>query len=345
MAKWRWALAGCATRSYGGRQLAHATGRSLTIRLDAASSATFTLDARTDEAAEIVPLATDLIVTRDGVKLFRGRIAPANGNLDATKHTVQWTAIDYRALLQRRITGTSGASYKATAAGAIAWDVVATSEALSGGALGITAGEGTSSGTTRDLTVLPGKPVMETINELGHLDGGFEWEIDPDLALNLYHSGMGADNGVVARYGGLISAVNYTLNPDDFANAVVVTGNQTTIPVAAADAGIGTDVRGRWELSQGFPTIEVQATLDDRGPFVLAQTSTLRPTYRVTLRKDTPTEQRWRGPSHIWKGDTVALDVHDGWLDVTEEPHRVVEIGVAVDDNGGEEVQFGLLAA
>lgn len=311
----------------------------MTWRLDAAATAQFTIDGRSDEAADIVELATDLTIYRDGGKLFRGRIGPELDDISPNKHVSQFTAVDYRAMLKHRQTGAAGAVYPLTAAGAIAMDVVSDSQALSGGDWGITAGVGTATGTSRVWTIDPGKPVIETINEIGRMDGGYEWEIDAELALNLWHPQRGASNGVVLDFRGLVAKVNRQLDPDDFANATLVTGKDGLIPKADATAGIGTDPRGRWEYSQGFPSIQDQPALDAKGPWVLDQVSTLRPVYRVVLRPG-----RWQGPSHIWLGDTVKLGVKSGRLNVSDA-HRVAEVSVQPGDDGTETVSLGLLAA
>lgn len=321
------------------RELTKATGRTTTWRLDGPATAQFTIDGRADEAAGIVALATDLTCYRDGVKLFRGRIGPETDDIGPSTHRAQFAALDYRGMLGYRQTGAAGAAYAATAAGVIALNLVTTSQALSGGNWGITAGLGTATGTSRDRTIDPGKHVDESINEMGRLDLGYEWEIDAELALNLWHPQRGANNGVVLDYGGAISRINRQLDPKDFANSYLVTGSQGLTPVAAVTAGIGADARGRWETSAGYPTIVEQPTLNARGPWVLAQASTLRPTYTVTLAPG-----RWQGRSHIWLGDTVKLGARSGRLNIGDL-FRVAEISVQPGDDGTETVSMGLLAA
>lgn len=339
MTVWSWVLGDAPPAGVEQRQMTSARGRTVTWRLDGPATAQFTIDGRSDEASAIVSLATDLHLYREGVKVFRGRLGPETDDLGPSEHISQFTALDYRAMLAFRQIGTAGVTYTATAAGAIALDLVADSQALSGGNWGVVAGVGCATGTSRDLTALPGKPIVELIDEMGHLDNGYEWEIDANLALNLWHPMRGAANGVVLEYGGMISRVNRLLDPKDFANSALVTGNTDLTPVASVTAGIGTDPRGRWEISAGYPTILPQATLNARGPWVLDQASTLRPTYRVTMRPGA-----WEGPSHIWLGDTVTLAMSSGRLSVAD-PFRVAEVSVAPGEDGTEVVALGLLAA
>jgi hypothetical protein len=339
MATWSWVLGGPPPTGVRLRQLTKARGRTVTWRLDAAATAQFTINGRSDEAAGIVALASDLTLYRDGVKMFRGRIGPELDDISPNRHVSQFTAVDYRAMLEHRQTGAAGVVYPATAAGAIALDLIADSQALSGGDWGITAGVGTTTGTSRIWTIDPGKPVIESINELGRLDNGYEWEIDADLKLNLWHPQRGANNGVVLDFRGLVARVSRQLDPKDFGNSELVTGKDGLTPVSSVTAGIATDPRGRWELSAGFPAIQDQPALNAKGTWVLTQVSTLRPIYRVVLRPG-----RWRGPSHIWLGDTVTLAIKSGRLNVSTA-HRVAEISVQPGEAGTETVALGLLAA
>lgn len=339
MAVWSWVLGDTPPSGVEQRQLTKARGRTSTWRLDGPATAQFTINGRSDEALGIVELATDLTLYRDGVKMLRSRLAPATDDISPNRHIAQFAGLDYRAMLAFRFTGAAGAIYPLTAAGAIALDLIADSQALSGGDWGITAGVGCASGTSRTNTILPGKPVLESINEMGRLENGYEWEINAELQLNLWHPARGASNGVVLDYGGLISRINRQLDPKDFGNSTLVTGTQGLTPVANTTAGIGTDPRGRWEISAGFPTIQDQPTLDARGPWVLGQASTLRPTHRVVMRPG-----RWEGPTHIWLGDTVTLAFKSGRLNVAD-PYRVAEVSVQPGEDGTETVALGLLAA
>jgi hypothetical protein len=333
------------------RELAEATGRRLTFRLDAACDAQFSWTgeaapwATDHEARSIVPLAKDLQVWRDGDRLFRGRLASRSGQCGADQYTVQWTALDYRNMLNHRQIGSAGRTFSsATAQSTIAITLIDESEALSGGAWGVDLGTNSGTDTTRTLTLDPGQPLGDAIASQGRLDAGYEWAIEPDstgdLKLNVWHASVkrGADNGVVLDYGGLVTAFTDLTDPDQFANSVLVTGDMNLTPVTAVTAGIGTDPRGRWERSFGFPTISEQATLTARGPYVLDQSSVLRPEYVVEL-----TAGYWQGRSHVWLGDIVLLVIRVADLDVVAD-HRVVEVGITISDEGDETVTLGLLS-
>jgi hypothetical protein len=339
MAAWTWVVGGTPPSGLEQRELTKARGRTVTWRVDGPATAQFTIDGRSEEAAEVVELETDLTIYRDGVKVFRGRIGPSQDDIGHSTHVAQFAATDYRGMLAYRIVGIAGKVFVATSQATIPWTLIGDSQALSGGNWGITNGVGSASAVTRDRTIDPGKPVAEVINEIAHLDNGFEWEIDAELALNRWYPQRGSATNVVLDYGGVVARVARQLDPKDFANSVLVTGAQGLTPVATDTGTIGADPRGRWESSAGYPTIIEQATLNARSPWLLDETSTLRPTHTVTLRPD-----RWSGMSHIGLGDTVVLAVNSGRL-VINDAHRVVEISVQPGDAGTETVTFGLVAA
>lgn len=339
MARWSWVLGDAAPSDVEFRELTKAKSRRVTWRVDGPADAAFSIDGRSDEAAEITALATDLHVYRDGVKLLRGRIGAEQDDITPSAHTTQFGAVDYRGMLAYRQVGPAGASYVGIDQGVIAFDLIDTSQDLTGGDWGVTDGLGSTSGTLRDRTgILPGSKLLDLITSLGQVDNGFEWEVDPALALNRWYPRRGDDNGVVLDYGGLLTSARRVLNPADFANVALVTGSDETVPVEEVAGDVGTDPRGRWEVSQSFPSIVDQGTLDDRAVWVLGESSTLKPDWVVQF-----TLGRWGGPDHVWLGDIVTLAVRSGRLAVNAA-HRVVELSVALDEAGRETVSAGLLA-
>jgi hypothetical protein len=341
VARWTWSLGGTPASGNGPqRQLTAARGRTITWRLDAACSAAFTIDGRNDEMSGWERLATDLFVWRDGTLVFRGRLCPEQGRIDAGGHTVTITAIDYRGMLDTKTVPETGASYSATDQAAIAWGLINSAQTRTNGSLGITNGIGSTSGTNRDRTYDPGKPIGEAIGELGRVDSGFEWEVGADLAFDRWYPTRGSDNGVVLDYPGRITAIDYAFDPGGFGNVAMAIGSNTTTPVLATSGTIATDPRGRWERAVASPSIVEQATLTARAPFLLAQMETIRVDYRVTLRPNT-----WGGPTDVWLGDTVKLAVKSGNVQESMTPHRVTEITATPGDDGTEAIQFALVAA
>lgn len=315
------------------RELATAHGRVVTWRLNGHPVAQVSLDGRSGEAAEIVPLVSDLWVWRDGILMFRGRVTTAVHDVDTTRHGVQVTAIGYRGMLAYRTVGASEVVYTGVAQAAIAWDLIADSQARTGGDWGITQGLAPS-GTPRDRTYPAGKDLLSAITELGEVDGGFEWEISPELELNVWTPRRGVDGGVVIDFGGVASAVSSTVAPDRFGTAVIVTGSEDTVPVADELDDLDGDPRGRWELVESSPTVTLQSTLDERAPETLASASRLAAPWQIRMAPG-----RWGGPGHLWLGDIAGLRVGSGALATSRV--RIVEISITAGESGTDEVRLG----
>lgn len=339
MADWVWVLGGPPTAGNETRQLTQAYGRNLTMRVDAPFTAQFSIDGRSDEAAQIAALATDLHIYRDGIKYFRGRITTESDAVDESKHGCQFTAIDYRGMLAHRIIGTAGRTFAATDQGTIAWTLIQESQALTSGDWGITNGVGATSGTVRDRIFDPGKPLLDVINELFRVENGGEWEIAPTLALNRWYPRRGTAGGVVLDYGGKISTFSRLLQPGNYANYTIATGSTGLAPASAVSGTIATDPRGRWELAQGFPSIIEQATVTTKANWMLSEANTLRPEIRITFASG-----RWGGTGDVGLGDTVVANLRSGRL-IDSTSQRVVEIVCVPGDDGTETISMGLVAA
>jgi hypothetical protein len=338
MAEWSWAVGGAAPGGVPERELTAAFGRTVTWRVDAASTAQFSIDGRHDEAAAFVERESDLWIWRDGVLLFRGRIVPpVQDDIDEDGHLCQVVAVDYRGMLAHRIVGADGRTFSAVDQAQIAWTLIDESQSLSGGDWGIVEGVGATSGTTRDRTYPAGKGLLDAIGELGRVDGGFEWQISPDLELDRWYPTRGSVVPVVLDWGGVLARVRRA-SAEGWANHVVSVGAQGTTPEEASTATIGTDAAGRWELFDGDgSTIEQQATLAARAVWARDQASGARATWSVEWAPG-----RWQGPDEIWIGDTATLAVQSGRLDVVA-PHRLVTLTAVPGEDGDEKIVGGLL--
>lgn len=337
MSHWSWVLGEAAPSSVKRRELTQALARSVTFQVDGTATAAFSLDGRHDEATEIEAFATDLHVIRDGESLFRGRIGAESDSLTGTNHLTQFTAIDYRGMLEYRTSGEDGMTFTATDQATIAFDMIDNTQDRDGGDWGITSGVGGTSGVTRDRVLEAGKPILADLEDLGRLDSGFEWTINPDLELDRWYPWRGADNGRIVDYGGLAASATRSLATSRFGNAVILTGGTDLAAVALDSADVDTDPRGRWELSEAATSIVDQATLDDRATWLLEETRIERPTWAVSLH-----EGRWEGPSHIGIGDIITWVAKSGRLQVVER-HRVVELKITLNENSTESVDLGLL--
>jgi len=267
--------------------------------------------------------------------LHRGRVTSSVDEWTGNGLITTAVATGYRAILDRRVILEGDTSvFAATDQAAILWALVNLSQGRTGGALGVTVGTGSPTGVTRDRTYEPGQNIGQLCTQLGNVTSGFDWEIDPLLKLNVFYPSRGTDRGIILDYGGLAASLRRTFIPGNFANVVRVAGDPLTLPKTAPSATIGSDARGRWETSFGFPDIVEQATVDARADQLLAVRS--KPSYgwQVTMRRN-----RWEGTGHIWLGDTVRLAVKTPPR-VTTDPGlaRVVQVDIDVDKRGAETV-------
>lgn len=313
--------------------LAQATGRSITWRLTDAHDAAFTVNATAGLDTGIVPLATDLHVLYAGQPVFRGRIGNSSDQLSGGTHLATFAATSYRGLLNRRQLYTSSRLvWTATDIADIAWGLLTQTQTLPGGQLGIVKGLGFPFGATASKTVQPGDLVGEKIDDLAYVDiGGFDWDIQPtgqtQQTLDLWPAGHGNDRGVVLQYGDGLTGSNWQRDMDTsaFADAVRMTGGTPATgtgpsPVEAATADIATRPEGRWDAS--FQT-------DELDPNLLAARAALQlngaglpvPSYTIPLQPGA-----WRGPSHIWVGDTIHVSLSSGRFTGTLETLRVLEL-------------------
>lgn len=351
-ALWQFVLGGPAPAGVENRQLAFATGRQVTWRIDGPCTAQFVVDGRGDEVIPVTDeLAVDLWVyrindpdlpTSPAQLLFRGRVAAMVDEISEDRHTVQCSAKDYRGMLADHAhVGIAGKTFTNVSQAVIPWTLIGDWQALAGGNWGITNGLGATSAQNRDRTVEAGASPGAAIESMGQLDNGFEWEISPLRALNRWYPDRRRNQGVSLDYGsgGVLAGVRRVLSPSDFANAVMVTGGETTTPVLAVAAGIATDPRGRWAHTEAFANVSLQSTLTARAPWLLARTSVPRPEWAVRLRRGA-----WGGPDHIWLGEVVNVAVKSGRLS-TQTSQRVVEISASIDEDGEEQVDIGLVSA
>lgn len=89
-------------------------------------------------------------------------------------------------------------SYSATAATAIAWDLINDAQGQADGAMGFTLGSVTGTPTNRTRHYCDGDNIREAIDELAAFEpGGFAWEISATGAFNTW-TGASADRGVAS---------------------------------------------------------------------------------------------------------------------------------------------------
>jgi len=326
----KWKLVLCNTDGTQIGSLTAATSRKLTWVLDDAASASFTIPGTHKQAQGIVEASTDLVAyDRNGQKRFRGRIGPSGDDISSAGHVSTFSATDYRGLVGRRIIWPGSTLVFTTEEQvSIAWQLIADTQATTGGDLGITVGTSLTTSTPRSETYQEGALIGDTLKTLGDLAGGFDWEVDPDLKFNTFFPERGIDPGVTLSYPVQLSKVQRTVDTTLFGNAIRQSGDSTILPATAVGA-IG--AAGRWELQFGDTLILDEPTLTARATWQLAQSIEIDPSYVLTMKPGVWT------PELLWLGDTMTLVVKSGRLDVNAD-FRVSQIEVALGDDGGETV-------
>lgn len=321
------------------RRMQQPTACRFVWKVDGPCTAQFELDGRSVDAATIITLETDLHIFRNGQALGRYRVTTEADDITETEHRTQFSATDYRGMLSHRIVGRDGAEFVDTDSEDIVWSLIQATQATSGGNFGITnAFEGfTGSGINRTVKFDAGKKVSEAIDDLAHLENGFEWDVDYLLRLHAKYPVMNHYHDTKLDFGGNVSKVERLLSTTDFANAVMVsaTSEPGVPPVSQRVTGLCDDHRGRWETFVSYTDGTNEDTVGARVQWLLDQTSVLTPEIVVTIAPN-----RWT-PSNMWIGDVVTLAVRSGRINEVGT-FRIVEVNVAVNEDD-ETVKLGLL--
>lgn len=332
------------------RELTGAASRSLTVKLADPSEASFTLFGSDPAAVAVRELVDDLWVYRDGVSLFRGRVMDSSDDVATTVHTCSFNVADYRGVLARRMIPPTvvgnAPTYNALSTKAqetIVWDdLITMTQNRAGGNLGIAkADDWPTTGITRaGIVFADGDSVWEWIRTLSLMSDGFDFDIDVNLRAHLYYPKRGTTQGSVLDYGGTVRAVQRQVNSASYANSLRVNGGQsdTTGPFTVTDQVASLSdaflhPEGLWEATSSEPSVYELAALQALAAVQLADKSTVQPTYKFTMAPGA-----WRGPSHIWIGDTVTYAVKTGRLNIFNETARVQEISISLDQNNTETV-------
>lgn len=313
---------------------------SMSFALKDTCKVSFNLNELDPLAQKIAELQTDLWVFRNRELIFRGRVGPSQDTLDGDSGYVSFTAFDYRGVLKRRsIYDDDIYFWYDEDIAVIAKNCLDAVQGRTGGNLGITTGIGfpTLGVVRNEVEFTPGTSVASGLDSLQESKlRGFDWEVSPELELNLW-----AQRGIAPavrhiEYNGAIKNLTRDYKTDEFANAARASGGEIPEPIILEDPNVGTDERGRWEAEVSWPDVETQEILEDRTEYLLEQVNRVPEEYSVDLR-----EGHWQGPSSLWLGDETILVVNFGRLGESKTV-RVHEITLSPDGDGGEQVKATL---
>jgi len=351
-------------------EMTRARGRRLERKWNTAAQFTFTLDGHDPEAAVITELATDVVLWRwddtlgRDVVMFRGLIDHAEDQLSESSAVVTFTAHDYFALLSRRIYTSTG-QVTGDQDSVVQWMILtATTNAFSSSGTSFMPGaflplsmtrtnpDGTNRSTPgpqRTRTYQAGAVIGAAIDDLAHVQDGFDYDVAPAGpsyaydSLRIFYPTQGVDRSadMTLAYGANVSGVTRTVATGDYGNYVRVIGNKASTDPAApqlyaeawnTDANnVTVNPVGLWQTSENASDVSVQQTLTDKANGDLAYGGLLTPSYTLTLR---PNTYSYGYPN---MGDTVPLVITEGRLAVNTTV-RVVGIDYSVGDDGQEDV-------
>lgn len=330
-------------------ELRNITDRKVRFSLLEPNEASFQISGRPHQAIDVGEGINDLWIRRNGVILDRMRVLTGSHQFDASKWSCSVVCRDYRHLLDLRPIRGSFTYAVPTDQAVITWDIVTNGQ--SWGPLGITQAPGwANTGVTRtNVGVQDGDATWKAVKSFAETENGFEPYIDPHqttgaLELSLNYPTMGVDNGVVLDYivsaqqtpVGAVSRLGLSRDFNTYANAIRQFGADGTTPVEVTVPNLANQPEGVWAKAENDQSLTTNTHVSIAAPASLAKYSTVFPEYTVELTKGF-----WRGPSHIWLGDTVTQVTKAGQFYI-ERQARVYEIQVQWDSSNIETVTLAI---
>jgi hypothetical protein len=318
--------------------LANILQPALNFNLKDGCDVSFRLNQLDPIATQITEMLTDLWVYRDNDFIFRGRVGPSNDSLDAAGGYVDFSAVDYRHRAKRWFIYDDDIYFWFDEdVSVIAGDVLDIVQGRTGASYGVTEGIGfpTLGVVRNEVEFTPGTSMAAGLDSLQESKvRGFDWEISPELELNIW-----AQRGITPavkqlEYRGAMSGLTRAYKTEEFANAARASGGEIPAPEIIEAASVGTDPRGRWEAEVSWPDAETQEVMNDRLEYLLEQVNRVPEEYSVDL-----VEGHWKGRSHLWLGDEVIMPINFGRLSVSPTV-RVHSVNITPDGNGGEKVKM-----
>lgn len=345
-------------------ELTDARNRKCHFDLYAPATAACDLNGRSAQVAGIQELSQDLAFYRFNYdsgnyeQMFRGIIGHSEDTLDASTHTVNVQAADYRAMLNRCLVQAQSftTQYQEVIVGAILspYNYYASYPGNQGIGNYVMLNPDSSymSGSTptrRTITYNGTETVGAEVDKLATMQGGFDWGCEAnwawtsmspaDLTANFYiwYPYRGVTKTFVAEYGVNVAAVKRVVDSTSFANYVQMTGaSGTAAQVAQGDAWTSPQnhAEGGWQITKSDSNVSDTSLLLAEAQYELGIDSALTPAYQLTLMPNA-----WRNKTDCWLGDTITVNIKSGRLQVNTTA-RVVQVDITVNDDGTETVQL-----
>lgn len=344
---WAWVAATVAGQALG--ELTMARDRQLAFDARGPATAQFSLDGEGEQGDELRELANDLFVWRNRELLFRGRLGAVDDDLNADRHAVSWSAVDYRGLLAARFIPQDW-TYETTLQGDIAWNLIdwAQQESIfgatvGGGSLGITRGPERPAAIARTEVVEADETFDSVLDRFQDYETGFEWWIDPQLRFQCA-TWRGVDHAdFPLAWGTSLLSLKRTVDTGLYANYVRLRGGKPEddpdAPELVSDRwspGLATGQHREGRIMRAVQNHDLKARMAVAAAADQLLADSLSPpaVYSCTLAPEL-----WNGPSDCWLGDTLPLIVRSGRLRIAETA-RVSQLDISIDDDGNEQISL-----
>ena len=326
---------------YAGNEyaLTHWTSVKITENFDGTAVAIETY-ADAPELAYVVDLLTDVRVYRDGVLLYRFRITATDNEFTRETHTVNLIGTSYESLLNRRILLVDVNATRDQHQWA-KWLIDYTQARYTLG-INTTVSNG---GVSRNRKLRQGTTIREAIDDIAAAEGGFDWWIDANLQLRCQTPRRIKSWTWEWAWGVQIAELGRESPIDEYASGVLVVGatSETRLPDGtvypppkAIYAKTPSYPRGLWERSFSYTDIVTTNSVTEKAKWHIRDSSTLRPSYNVTLEPGA-----WS--PEVTVGDKFALRI-DGKPRPIRVQARIEEISIEVGNEGSEVVVISVRA-
>ena len=360
-------------------ELSSAHDRKLTQKWDGTAELAFSLDGRSDDAANILELAHDVYAWRWSTELgrdvcvFRGPIQQADDTVTPERHAVTFTCHDYLSMLERRIL-TSTLSWTNVDQDTIvsnlltwaAWLVQSSSGTANFNTAGFlpiqsrpvdpSGNPRGASGQIRQRTYYGNATYLEQLDLLSKVAGGFDYDVQPEPeagrqgftagfdAFRVFYPYQGSDRTAQLSfvYGSNVASVQRSFSSVDFANYVRELGNNSS-----ADPNVAQLYAEAWtsEATSTTPTVGLWMLGNNLADINLQTTLNEHAQGDIGLTSlPAPTYTVGLTPdTYRWgnpaMGDNVPLIVQSGRLNINTTV-RVLGITYTVGNDGQETVDL-----
>lgn len=233
-------------------QLTEARDRKFVFSLTDPSTLGFSIDARGDQALDLVDLATDVHATRDGRALYTGRLFATEDTFGDDAHTLTASCTDIKGLLARRSIPHE-TSWDGLDAGQVWRRLMVAATTFPNTDLGITIPPAPTTGVALSRKVEAGASILAELQAAaGPTPSGisvFDWDVAPGWgtrAARVWAPQRGRDltgrDGVVLDYtrradasgrvaprSSPVASLRRSFDPATYANVATITGGENTV--------------------------------------------------------------------------------------------------------------------